>query len=186
MTQTTSTHTDRRVGRATHGAAAPHVQRRTVGGASRSVGRVVGGVADVERVVRLLAGVGGVRGVGAVARLRRVVGRVVGHVVGAVRGLGAALHPALHVLAVRVLVEAPLGHEQGGDGARRKADGRRPRRDPAAPAVAARVVHHVQAGHGRPNAICAGKEKKHATLAHAHGTAMTSGADFQLGWGASS
>lgn len=62
---------------------------------------------------------------------------------------------ALQVLAVRVLVEAALGHEERGDGARRQAHGGGARRDAAAPALAARVVQHVQRRARRPNALCA-------------------------------
>lgn len=72
--------------------------------------------------------------------------------VGGVLGAAAA---ALQVLAVRVLVEAALGHEQRGDGARRQAHGGRARRDAAAPALAARVVQHAHAGARLPNALCA-------------------------------
>lgn len=55
---------------------------------------------------------------------------------------------------MRVLVEAPLGHEQRGDGARRRAHGARARRDAAAPALRAPVVQHVQRRHRGPNAFC--------------------------------
>lgn len=82
-----------------------------------------------------------VGGVGRVARVARV------------RRVGRAL-AALQVLAVRVLVEAALGHEERGDGARREAHGGGARRDAAAPALAARVVQHVERRHRRPNALC--------------------------------
>lgn len=87
-----------------------------------------------------------------VASVGRVAGRVGRVAVGALdvdaerRGLvlRGQLSPALRqVLAVRVLVEASLGHEQRGDGARRQAHGGRARRDAAAPALRARVVQHV-------------------------------------------
>lgn len=69
--------------------------------------------------------------------------------------VGVVAQAALQVLAVRVLVEAALGHEERGDGARRQAHGGGARRDAAAPALAARVVQHVQRRARRPNALCA-------------------------------
>lgn len=55
---------------------------------------------------------------------------------------------------MRVLVEAALGHEERGDGARRQAHGGGARRDAAAPALGARVVQHVQRRARPPNALC--------------------------------
>lgn len=114
----------------------------------RAVGAVVG---DVERVVHLLGRVGDVGRVvgslGAVARLYRIVGDV-----RVLRDFGG-LPATLHVLAVRVFVEATLRHEERGDGARREAHGGRAGRDAAAPAVPARVVHHLQLAHSLLNAV---------------------------------
>lgn len=68
---------------------------------------------------------------------------------------------------MRVLVEAALGHEQRGDGARREAHGGGARRDAAAPALAARVVQHAQRRARRPNALCA-RALDITTRTHAH------------------
>lgn len=72
---------------------------------------------------------------------------------------------------MRVLVEAALGHEQRGDGARREAHGGGARRDAAAPALAARVVQHAQRRARRPNALCARALAHH--YAHTHTRAHT-------------
>lgn len=112
----------------------------TQGVESLSLGSVCERVASRESVG---AGVERVGGVGVVVRGRRGVG-----------GGGAVARAAGEVLPVRVLVEPPLGHEQRGDGPRRQARRRRARRDAAAPALAARVVQHVQARHRPPNAVC--------------------------------
>lgn len=126
--------------------------RRAVGGVERVGGGV--GVGVIALVVRRRLGRLGRR-----VRLARRVRRQQQQ-----RRLGRAL-ARLHVLAVRVLVEAALGHEQRGDGARRQPHGRRARRDAAAPALAARVVQHAQRAARLPNALCGTRTRSHTRLA---------------------
>lgn len=130
-----------------------------VAGLARRVGRIGGllGALHVHAVRRLAArlaaelGVGGrlAAQLGVRARLAAQLAAQLARL--ALRGLAQA---AGQVLAVRVLVEAPLGHEQRGDGARRRPHGGGAGRDAAAPALRARVVQHVQARHRLPNAVC--------------------------------